>query len=47
MVDDSVIENVLLSSAENLSGKVEQLINLAKSSGGKDNITVALCEIVQ
>lgn len=47
MVDDSVIEKVLLSSAESLSGKVEQLVNLAKSAGGKDNITVALCEIVQ
>lgn len=47
MVDDSVIEKVLLSSTENLAEKVEQLINLAKSAGGKDNITVVMCEIVQ
>lgn len=47
MVEDSDIENVLISSSDNLSKKVEHLINLAKTAGGKDNITVVLCETVQ
>ncbi len=47
MVEDSDIKNTLISSSDNLSKKVENLINLAKAAGGKDNITVVLCEIVQ
>jgi len=46
MVDDAIIENVL-STSGNLPEKTKQLIELAKSAGGKDNITVALCEILQ
>ncbi|MCP5003566.1 MAG: Stp1/IreP family PP2C-type Ser/Thr phosphatase [Planctomycetes bacterium] len=47
MVDDSDIENTLTSSSENVSKKVEHLINLANEAGGKDNITVVLCEIIE
>ena len=47
MVEDSDIENTLISSSDNLSKKVEHLIDLAKAAGGSDNITVVLCEIVQ
>ncbi len=47
MVEDPVIENTLISSFDNLSKKVKNLINLAKAAGGKDNITVVLCEITQ
>jgi protein phosphatase len=45
MVEDSDIENTLISSSDNLSKKVEHLINLAKAAGGADNITVVLCDI--
>lgn len=47
MVEDSDIKNTLISSSDNLSKKVRNLIDLAKAAGGKDNITVVLCEIVQ
>lgn len=46
MVDDPVIESVL-SSRDTLFEKAEQLINLANSAGGNDNITVALCELTE
>lgn len=46
MVDDAAIEKVL-SSENTLLEKAEQLINLANSAGGYDNITVALCELAK
>ncbi len=45
MVDDVAIENTL-SNSGTLPEKTKQLIGSAKSAGGKDNITVALCEIL-
>ncbi len=45
MVEDSYIENILVSSSGNLSEKAECLVDLAKAAGGDDNITVVLCEI--
>lgn len=44
MVDDDLIGHVL-KSTDSLSHKVEKLIELAKSAGGNDNITVVLSEI--
>jgi protein phosphatase len=44
MVDDDLIGHVL-KSTESLNHKVEKLIELAKSAGGHDNITVVLSEI--
>ncbi len=44
MVDDAAILEILCS-AIGLSQKVEELIELAKSSGGNDNITVVLSEV--
>jgi len=44
MVDDTLIEEVL-SSTMLLPQKVEKLIDLANSAGGRDNITVVLCEV--
>lgn len=46
MVDDDAIERVL-SAPGNHQEKVEELINLAKKGGGSDNVTVALCEVLQ
>ncbi len=46
MVDDRDIKNILLASLR-LDHKVEALIELAKSGGGKDNITVVLCEVME
>jgi protein phosphatase len=43
MVDDPSIQEIL-SLSLNLVQKVEKLIDLAKSAGGYDNITVILCE---
>jgi len=45
MVEDSVIQQTLALSL-NLDQKVEKLIDLAKSEGGRDNITIILCEII-
>jgi PPM family protein phosphatase len=45
MVDDSNIRDVLTLSL-NLDQKGERLVELAKSAGGDDDITVVLCEIV-
>ncbi len=45
MVDDPSIQEIL-SLSLTLIQKVEKLINLAKSAGGYDNITVILCEMV-
>lgn len=45
MVDDPSIQEILSLSMD-LYQKVEKLIHLAKSSGGHDNITVILCEMV-
>ena len=44
MVDDGLIGNVL-KSAGTLNQKAEKLIELAKSAGGNDNITVVISEI--
>ena len=44
MVDDSDIEIVLVS-AQSLQQKVERLISAALEAGGKDNVTVILCEV--
>jgi len=44
MVDDGLIGNVL-KSAGSLNQKAEKLIELAKSAGGNDNITVVISEI--
>ena len=46
MVNDSSIRDVL-SIPLSLSQKVEKLIDLAKSAGGYDNITVILCEVLK
>jgi serine/threonine protein phosphatase PrpC len=45
MVDDRPIEAVLSRSGD-LVKKVEELIDLAKEAGGKDNVTIILCEAV-
>jgi serine/threonine protein phosphatase PrpC len=45
MVDDPSIANVL-SHPVDVAQKVERLIELAKSAGGHDNITVVLCEVI-
>jgi serine/threonine protein phosphatase PrpC len=45
MVDDASIQNAL-SLPLPLDLKVEKLIDLAKSAGGYDNITVILCEVI-
>jgi serine/threonine protein phosphatase PrpC len=44
MVDDDLISQVL-KSAGSLNQKAENLIELAKSAGGNDNITIVLSEI--
>lgn len=46
MVEDSEIHNILLSSLR-LDQKGDALIEIAKSAGGKDNITVVLCEVIE
>jgi protein phosphatase len=45
MVDDLSLQEIL-SLPLSLGQKVEKLIDLAKSAGGYDNITIILCEIV-
>lgn len=45
MVADTVIENILRSEAS-LEGKVDRLIQAARESGGRDNITVALAHVL-
>ena len=44
MIDDALIEDVLFPKSA-LPQKVERLIELAKSAGGFDNITVVLAEV--
>lgn len=44
MVEDSIIHRILASQTQ-MTEKVEQLISLANSAGGKDNVTVVLCEV--
>ncbi|MDN5881248.1 MAG: hypothetical protein L0H37_02645 [Nitrosospira sp.] len=44
MVDDSVIRDILASTGS-LQQKVKNLITAAMTAGGKDNITVILCEM--
>jgi serine/threonine protein phosphatase PrpC len=44
MVDDPAIEGTL-SRSLSISQQVENLIDLAKSAGGHDNITVVLCKV--
>jgi protein phosphatase len=46
MVEDNLIKEILSLSSD-LEQKVNKLIELAKSAGGYDNITVTLCEVVQ
>ena len=45
MVDNTIIQGVI-SLATTLPQKAQKLIDLAKSSGGNDNITVVLVEII-
>jgi PPM family protein phosphatase len=45
MVDDSLIGQILFSGID-LPVKTEKLIEMAKSAGGRDNITVVLAEIL-
>ncbi len=45
MIDDEIIFKIM-SSYIDLDERVDYFINLAKSAGGKDNITVALSEIL-
>ncbi len=45
MVDDTSIQETLLTSRD-LNQKAEKLIELAKSAGGHDNVTVILCEMM-
>jgi protein phosphatase len=44
MVDDSIIRNILIS-PEALDVKAESLIEAALAGGGRDNVTVVLCEV--
>lgn len=44
MLDDSAIQDIL-ASPESLQYKVENLIRSALAAGGRDNITVVLCEV--
>jgi protein phosphatase len=44
MVDDSLIRDILIS-PKTLDGKAENLIQAALAGGGKDNVTVVLCEV--
>jgi protein phosphatase len=44
MVDDGVIHEILASQTR-MTEKIEELIILANSAGGKDNVTVVLCEV--
>lgn len=45
MVEDSLIKEVL-ASRMNLSDKVSSLMRLAHAGGGRDNITVVLCQVL-
>ena len=44
MVDDSTIREILIS-PKSLDDKAESLIEAALAAGGKDNVTVVLCEV--
>jgi protein phosphatase len=44
MIEDPAIREALLLPL-GLEQKADRLIELAKAAGGKDNITVALCEV--
>jgi len=46
MIEDLSIQKILLSSLR-LDQKVNRLIELANAAGGKDNITVVLCEVLE
>ena len=45
MVDDDVIRQTL-GTDQKLHDKVKSLIELAKDGGGRDNVTVVLCQVV-
>jgi serine/threonine protein phosphatase PrpC len=45
MVDDNLIRKIL-SLPMDLPQKAEKLVEMAKSAGGRDNVTVVLCEIL-
>jgi protein phosphatase len=44
MADDSTIQDIL-ASAGSIQCKTKSLINAAISAGGRDNVTVVLCEV--
>ena len=44
MMDDPAIEDIL-ASTKSLQHKIERLISAALAAGGKDNVTVVLCEV--
>jgi protein phosphatase len=44
MVDDCAIRDILVSK-KSLDDKAESLIEAALAAGGKDNVTVVLCEV--
>jgi protein phosphatase len=46
MIDDDAVSSILLSSFS-LEQKAEELVEAAKNAGGKDNITVVLCQVMQ
>jgi protein phosphatase len=46
MIDDTAIAAILQASSS-LDQKAGQLVESAKQAGGKDNITVVLCHIIQ
>ncbi|MGA1875108.1 MAG: Stp1/IreP family PP2C-type Ser/Thr phosphatase [bacterium] len=46
MIDDASVQEIL-SSSLSLTQKGEELIGSALSAGGYDNVTVAMCEVIQ
>jgi PPM family protein phosphatase len=46
MIEDYLIESILAEPLE-LDSKAQKLIDAAKDSGGHDNVTVVLCEVIQ
>jgi serine/threonine protein phosphatase PrpC len=45
MIDDAAIRNCL-TQGESLQALADQLIDLAKAAGGKDNVTVVLVKLL-
>lgn len=46
MIEDDVIESILAQTLD-LEARAQKLIDAAKASGGFDNVTVVLCEVVE